>query len=223
MQRDGLELRAHGRGHPAALDGRLDLTDGSGEHRRDVAVVTDACLLRGVVRRAPVWRWPVRATDSSSGMPVTLAAGCVSPGPRTGRRTLRAKVAMLGAGRRTPPVTRRSEPRRASREPRSRRSVVTTARRTYSSDDQLGSRHRCREHVNADDVTPFPVRCRFDLLAGWAALREGRVLRATSSSGLVDAGDDAEGAAPRGGDAVAAQSDSGSRSQLPSGPGAETG
>src|SRR5690242_12511778 len=43
---DGLELRAHGRRHAAALDGRLDLTDGSGEHRDDVAVVADASLLR---------------------------------------------------------------------------------------------------------------------------------------------------------------------------------
>ena len=45
QQGDGLELRAHGRRHAAAPGGRLDLTDGSGEHRDDVAAVADAPLL----------------------------------------------------------------------------------------------------------------------------------------------------------------------------------
>jgi len=45
QQGDGLELRAHGRRHPAALRGRLDLTGGPGEHRDGVAVVADASLL----------------------------------------------------------------------------------------------------------------------------------------------------------------------------------
>src|SRR5260221_4642773 len=45
QQGDGLELRAHGRRHAAAPGGRLDLTDGSGEHRDDVAAVADGSLL----------------------------------------------------------------------------------------------------------------------------------------------------------------------------------
>ena len=45
QQGDGLELRAHGRRHAAAPGGRLDLADGSGEHRDDVAAVADASLL----------------------------------------------------------------------------------------------------------------------------------------------------------------------------------
>ena len=45
QQGDGLELRAHGGRHAAALGGRLDLTDGSGEHLDDVATVADASLI----------------------------------------------------------------------------------------------------------------------------------------------------------------------------------
>jgi hypothetical protein len=45
QQGDGLELRAHGRRHPAAPGRRLDLTGSSGEHRDDVAAVLDALLL----------------------------------------------------------------------------------------------------------------------------------------------------------------------------------
>src|SRR5580700_9619666 len=45
QQGDGLELRAHGRRHAAALGSRLDLTGVSGEHRHDVAVVADASLI----------------------------------------------------------------------------------------------------------------------------------------------------------------------------------
>jgi len=45
QQRGGLELRAHGRRHAAAPGSRLDLTDGSGEHRDDIAAVVDASLL----------------------------------------------------------------------------------------------------------------------------------------------------------------------------------
>jgi hypothetical protein len=41
----GLELRAHGRRDAAALDGRLNLTDGFGEHGGDVAAVADTSLL----------------------------------------------------------------------------------------------------------------------------------------------------------------------------------
>jgi hypothetical protein len=45
QQGDGLELRAHGRRHAAALGSRLDLTGVSGEHRHDIAVVADASLI----------------------------------------------------------------------------------------------------------------------------------------------------------------------------------
>src|SRR5580693_9790168 len=47
QQGDGLELRAHGRRHAAALGDRLDLTGVSGEHRHDVVVVVvaDASLI----------------------------------------------------------------------------------------------------------------------------------------------------------------------------------
>src|ERR1700736_2027473 len=45
QQGDGLELRAHGGRHAAALGSRLDLTGVSGEHRHDVAVVADASLI----------------------------------------------------------------------------------------------------------------------------------------------------------------------------------
>ena len=38
----GLELRAHGRRHAAAPGSRLDLSDGSGEHRDDIVAVADA-------------------------------------------------------------------------------------------------------------------------------------------------------------------------------------
>src|SRR5258707_3336616 len=46
QQGGSLELRAHGRRHPAAPGSRLDLTDGPGEHRDDIAAVADASLLR---------------------------------------------------------------------------------------------------------------------------------------------------------------------------------
>src|ERR1700692_2950361 len=45
QQGHGLELRAHGRRHAAAPGSRLDLTDGSGEDRDDIAAVVDASLL----------------------------------------------------------------------------------------------------------------------------------------------------------------------------------
>src|SRR5882672_7551296 len=45
QQGDGLELRAHGGRHAAALGSRLDLTGASREHRHDVAVVADASLI----------------------------------------------------------------------------------------------------------------------------------------------------------------------------------
>src|SRR5262252_1658164 len=45
QQGDGLELRAYGRRHAAALGSRLDLTDASGEYRDDIAAVVDASLL----------------------------------------------------------------------------------------------------------------------------------------------------------------------------------
>jgi hypothetical protein len=44
-QCDGLELRAHAGRHAAAPDSRLDLTDGPGEHRDDVATVAGVWLL----------------------------------------------------------------------------------------------------------------------------------------------------------------------------------
>src|SRR5579871_829919 len=43
---ESLELRAHGRRHAAAQGGRLDLTSGPGEHRKDVALMAIASLLR---------------------------------------------------------------------------------------------------------------------------------------------------------------------------------
>src|SRR5215469_8336035 len=45
QQRGGLELRTHGRRHAAAPGSRLDLTDGSGERRDDIAAVVDTSLL----------------------------------------------------------------------------------------------------------------------------------------------------------------------------------
>jgi hypothetical protein len=45
QQGDGLELRTHGGSHAAAPGSRLDLTNGSGEHREGVAGVVDATLL----------------------------------------------------------------------------------------------------------------------------------------------------------------------------------
>ena len=55
QQGDGLELRAHGRRHAAALGRRLDLTGVSGEHRHDIAVVADASLIpRGGARAAAI-------------------------------------------------------------------------------------------------------------------------------------------------------------------------
>src|SRR5467141_1163453 len=45
QQGDGLELRAHPRRHAAAPGSRLDLTDGPGEHRDNIAAVADASLL----------------------------------------------------------------------------------------------------------------------------------------------------------------------------------
>src|SRR6476646_9600918 len=81
QQGDGLELRAHGRRHAAAPGSRLDLTDGSGEHRDDIAALVDAPLLpRGVTasaRLALAWlshrlllcttgtRWPRRHAAQS--------------------------------------------------------------------------------------------------------------------------------------------------------------
>src|SRR3954447_11000385 len=45
QQGDGLEPRAHDRRHAAALDGRLDFTDGSGEHRDEVAAMGHPSLV----------------------------------------------------------------------------------------------------------------------------------------------------------------------------------
>src|SRR5258708_36019673 len=49
QQGGSLDLRAHGRRHPAAPGSPLDLTDGPGEHRADIAAVADASLLRRLV------------------------------------------------------------------------------------------------------------------------------------------------------------------------------
>src|SRR5260370_38952714 len=83
QQGDGLELRAHGRAPAAAPGSRVDLTDGSGEHRDDIAVVVDASLLpRGgtaSARLALAWsshtlllwnagtRWPRQHAAQSRG------------------------------------------------------------------------------------------------------------------------------------------------------------
>src|ERR1700750_222528 len=45
QQGDGLELRAHGGRHAAALGSRLHLTGVPGKHRHDIAVVADASLI----------------------------------------------------------------------------------------------------------------------------------------------------------------------------------
>src|SRR5215831_2178202 len=83
QQRGGLELRTHGRRHAAAPGSRLDLTDGSGEHRDDIAAVVDASPLpRGATasaRLALAWsshrlllwnagtRWPRQHAAQSHG------------------------------------------------------------------------------------------------------------------------------------------------------------
>ena len=102
-------------GHPAALDGRLDLTDGSGEHRGDVAVVADASLrpgggttsarlaLAGSSHRLLLWNAGhpgrrLRQHGPANGTANTPSGGGDAPAPADVR----------------PQVTRRSEPRRAS-------------------------------------------------------------------------------------------------------------
>src|SRR5215469_11401549 len=98
QQRDGLELRADGRGHPAAPGSRLDLTNGSGEHRDDIAAVVDASLLpRGATasaRLALAWSshrlllW-VPGHGGHGSMPHSPAAGARNPEQRAlcfGRR-----------------------------------------------------------------------------------------------------------------------------------------
>ena len=117
QQRDGLELRAHRRRHAAALGGRLDLADGAGEHRDDVAVGRTRRWLRGALRRAPVWRWPGRATDSSSALPGTERRAMLRANP--GGPTARASAGI-------------SEGPRADG-----RGLVATARTRYPSGDQL--------------------------------------------------------------------------------------
>src|SRR6266571_5941193 len=47
QQGNGLELRAYSRRHAAVPGSHLNLTDGSGEHRDDVAAGADASLLPG--------------------------------------------------------------------------------------------------------------------------------------------------------------------------------
>src|SRR5205807_8569744 len=83
QQGNGLELRAHSRRHAAAPGSRLNLADGPGEHRDDVAAVVDASLLpRGgaaSARLALAWsshrlllwnagaRWPRQHAAQSRG------------------------------------------------------------------------------------------------------------------------------------------------------------
>ena len=49
--------------------------------------LTRRCF-RGAVRRAPVWRWPGRATDSSSAMPGHGGRGSMPHGPAAGARNV---------------------------------------------------------------------------------------------------------------------------------------
>jgi hypothetical protein len=58
QQGHGLELRAHARRHPAALDGGLHLADGAGEHRDDVLVAVAPLVARsGAAGAAPALAW----------------------------------------------------------------------------------------------------------------------------------------------------------------------
>ena len=77
------------------------------------------CCFRGALRRAPVWRWPGRAKDSSfrscRGAVATAAYGTVPP---TGRETSRAEGLVLRTpSRRADPQGRHAAPRQSSREP----------------------------------------------------------------------------------------------------------
>src|SRR6516165_2889780 len=93
QQGDGLELRAHGRRHAAALGSRLDLTDGSGECRDDIAAVVDASLLpqgaTASARLALAWSShrlsPLECRD-------TVATAASSTVPRPGRETSQAEA-----------------------------------------------------------------------------------------------------------------------------------
>src|SRR5260221_9922229 len=73
QQGGSLELRAHGRRHPAAPGSRLDLTDGPGEHRDDIAAVADASLLR---RGATAGPRPAPARADPTLLPWDVGAQC---------------------------------------------------------------------------------------------------------------------------------------------------
>ena len=90
QQGDGLELRPHRRRHATALHGRLDLTDGPGEHRDDVAAAAAPSLVpRGGSARVPL-TWSshelllLDATD--------VAAAACGTTPRTGRTADRPRA-----------------------------------------------------------------------------------------------------------------------------------
>ena len=87
QQRDGLEFRTD-RGARATALTTLPRPRGRprrARRRRRPARRGRPGPARGVVRRAPVWRWPGRATNSSSGMPDTVAARATTDGSATMR------------------------------------------------------------------------------------------------------------------------------------------
>jgi hypothetical protein len=120
QQGDGLELRAHGRRHAAAPGSRLDLTDGSGEHRDDIAALVDASLLpRGgtaSARLALAWsshrlllwnagtRWPRQHAAQSRG------PGEKRPGQRAWCFERRADLRISDDRRRQDPASHLHEP-----------------------------------------------------------------------------------------------------------------
>src|SRR5258708_2729294 len=99
QQGGSLELRAHGRRPPAARGSRLDLTDGPGEHRDDIAAVADASLLRrGATASARLaLAWSNHTSPLECRETVATPAGRTIPPP--GRGTSRAQgLALLTPG-----------------------------------------------------------------------------------------------------------------------------
>src|SRR6516164_7630425 len=83
QQGNGLELRMHGRRHAAAPGSRLDLTDGPGEHRDDVAA--------GRYGERPSGAGLVEPKTPPLQCRGTAAAAACRTVPRPGRGTSRAE------------------------------------------------------------------------------------------------------------------------------------
>ena len=112
---------------------------------------------RGAVRRAPVWRWPGRATDSSSGMPGHGGRGSMPHSPAAGTRNVPGR----GPGALNAEPTCGS-PRSTQRAPAGSHAdpEPPVAR---SGDDDTGipppndrPTPECLPHVNTPKRTPFP-------------------------------------------------------------------